>query len=677
MTARHPALTVVLALLLMLNTACRHASTPAEAPITISNNFQDGSQGIWWPRETGWTVQQGALANNAPAWRGPAMMGLPGLSLAEPVLTADVEWQPASAEAWVGLIVGAERPLGSPDTTRGYLLRLRGDRTLALIADGETLASTRLPAATSGTLRLELSAQNGRVEARADGKRVLRVRDRRFAAGEVAVVDAGSSASFGLLAITGRPDHSTSGTEVLARQPLSRARGQLPESPRIRTQALLDQPGTFSAGESAIFTPNGFNYVRFAGEGDAARKVTLNVGHYDGEGADAALAAMQALGATTVRVAAWGGQDATGFTGGAESLGLNGDYMLNFVDFLRRANRHGLRVVAVFEGVPRNAYYDSIARIGAGPQPGALITGANDEYLSKAAIAAKRAAIFDFLHYVKESDPALLTTVLGWELSSEAHARGDQGPFAYPERKVTTANGNEYDMSTPQGRQACWDEGIVFWANELTNAVRAVDPQALVGVGMWTADAQRRAPASGLPIDAQDSRFPPRPSVLARADCAIDFLDFHLYDADGLGSLYAAGHEWLEVARGGKPVLVGETGVPRRRHTPESALAVQSTILQQTKLLGYQGALLWTWDLTQGPGSETYSAQDEGMADLWRQWFASTPGIVAPQAAPAAAEQPLPENMEPIPQAEQEAAPVNTPAPAAVPTPAPAPTPLP
>ncbi|MFP4172113.1 MAG: cellulase family glycosylhydrolase [Candidatus Hydrogenedentota bacterium] len=358
------------------------------------------------------------------------------------------------------------------------------------------------------------------------------------------------------------------------------------------------------------FFPEGYNHTVL---GRGGWHATFNVGEYEPQEMEDVLSAIADTGANAIRVWAWGENvEGEGVTGSSESQGLNGEYMENFVDFLQRCTRHGLYVLPILDERPANAYYDAVEEMHNHTAPTQPITGHNRLYLSSGPIAAKAALARDFVRYVKESDPGLLHTILGWQLANESNVHAELEPFDRSEGHVTTANGETYGMSDKDSRQACWDDGVVHWANELTRAIRQADPNALVTTGMWTADAHGREPDNGLLDPEPDSRIPPRPSVLASGECHLDFLDIHVYPWDDSPVVRPEAHEWDALRDAGIPVIVGEYGVFRRTDLSEAAQWIL-TLREQAYDMGYQGSLFWTWDLDQ---EHVYNAQDGDLAEI-------------------------------------------------------------
>jgi hypothetical protein len=376
--------------------------------------------------------------------------------------------------------------------------------------------------------------------------------------------------------------------------------------PRIAIRSKAGTQGEFFRKDTGEpFQPRGFNHVILE-HGSTGWHALFNVGVYDGEAADVVLSEMAALGTNVVRVWCWGTQKASGYTGDKTARGLNDAYMENVIDFLRRATKYGIYVLPIFDEVPENAYYNEIRDEAPQPAGEDRIHGYNAQYLSSGPIAAKRQCIADFIRHIAAKDRSLLSSVFGWSLANEVFVRNNGAPFSRSEGTVTTATGRTYDLADSEGRQRCWDESVLHWANELADAIHEVDPEALVTAGMWTSDAHARPPVNGLLPDDKDSRFPPRPSVLGGAESSLDFLDVHIYPWDGTSKVSRVAHERDGVVI---PAIAGEYGVFKNKK-PDEARIMLREMLEQAYAMGYMGDLFWVWDLRVVAG-QTWSAVEE------------------------------------------------------------------
>jgi len=582
--------------------------------VDVRWTFDDGTLAGWVVQEGDWRVVDGELVHNDRHFKG-GLVGRPGEVFAELTLEANVRipevfWNRETV--WVGVIFRATDPVANGPWRDGYLFLIRANGEVNLTrAGGPVLGSdTTLFAPRQDVVRLKIVAEGARMRGYVNDTLLIDARDSAFEKGEVALVNYGNISTFDNVRISGTRCEREEPALVEPIQPAPEPREPVTPLARVAIRKAEGKPGEFYIPDTGKrFRPRGFNYTVLA-EGWHA---TFNVGTYDAEAADETLARMAALGANTIRLWAWGKQSESGFTDGPEGLGLNGAYMENFVDFLSRATAHGIYVVPILDEVPRNAYYDNVSRRASGDADEHRITGYNRRYLTRGAIAAKCAAARDFVRYVKQADEGLLSTILGWSLANEVFVNHTEGPFRLNEGSVTTGNGVTYDMGDRDARQACYDETILYWANELAETIKRVDPQALVTAGMWTSDAHGRAPVSYLIPDDKDPRRPPRPSVLAGSDSQLDFLDIHIYPWDGTSKVRPEAHEWDAVMAGSIPAIAGEYGA-FKRDAIDDARAIIREIHEQAYRMGYEGDLFWVWDLT-GQKHNAWSAVEEGLAE--------------------------------------------------------------
>ncbi len=561
-------------------------------------DFYDDDLQSWVAHSGIWEAEDDILVHQGTDKRA-GLAAQPGLRFGEVVVETDLcipEVFSDSETVWAGLLVHAANPAANGAWHDGYQCFVRANGLVELHrADGKALGAVQTRAQPlEETVRLGCAVRGTHIEVSVNGERVIETEDGACPNGEVALISFGAVAAFDNVRICGTrldPDLESTQASPAPHAPVAAL-------PRV----ALRKDGFFVKDSGARFTPRGFNHTVLAKNWHA----TFNIGTYDHAAMDKTLAAMEQLGANVIRVWIWGIQGETGFTGNPAARGLNSAYMENVADFLRLATKHRIYVIPVLDETPHNAYYDAVdaaASDGAAPD----VTGYTRQYLLPGPIAAKVAAIRDFIEFLRDADAGLLNAVLGWSLANEIFVNYTDGPFAKTEGSVTIS-GKTYDLSDPEQRQRCYDDGILRWANTLADAVEAADPEALVTAGMWTSDAAGRAPAYGLLHQGQDVRVPPRPSVLGGPESKLDFIDVHVYPWDGTPTVRREMHERDAVVR---PAIVGEYGVFKNK-TPEEARAMCKEMLAQAYGMGYLGDLFWIWDLVGVPG-QTWSAVEEGL----------------------------------------------------------------
>jgi len=360
------------------------------------------------------------------------------------------------------------------------------------------------------------------------------------------------------------------------------------------------------------FFVKGFNYIRLRrkdGKGDhatfdAATKMTE--AHYDPKKAETMFRTLSKSGYNTVRVFIIGRSPINpGIAGNYKTTkAVYAPYMENFLDFLRRATRHGIRVFPTFGdgGLPLNAYYRERPIRGKGYNKNVLV-------LTKEGIDARVEHITSFLSYIKDEEPALLPTLLGLQCQNEAYLRANAWPFTERTGTFEAANGKTYDLSKTDQRQALMDEGYRHYHKRIVAAVKNIDPEMLVAEGVFVPAAvgkDYQKHAGVWPGKTKDERYPPTLTTIGTG--ALDFLDVHFYHATpnpkdvdkkfrlNLGSTGFFTPQMAEI-RKTTPVIMGEFGA-FDHHEKTFAAAVDNLVQVRDLALKEQvnGMLFWTYD---------------------------------------------------------------------------------
>ena len=367
-----------------------------------------------------------------------------------------------------------------------------------------------------------------------------------------------------------------------------------------RAEFVLRQSGK-------LFFVKGFNYIRLRGGHatfDAATKTTT--AHYDPKAAEEMFSILSKSGYNTVRVFVIGrGKDSPGIGGDYDTTkAIHEPYVDNFIDFLRRATRHNIRVFPTFGdgAVPNNAYYRSKPIRGKGHNKNALV-------LTHEGIDARIEFITSVLSYVKKKDPNLLPTLLGLQCQNEAYMLAKAWPFSEKTGTFKAANGKTYDLSKTDERQKLMDEGYRHYHRQVADAVKTIDPQMLVAEGVFVPAAvgkDYKKHAGVWPGKTKDERYPPMLTAIGTG--SLDFLDVHFYHATpdpkdvpnrfrrNLGTTGFFSPEMAEI-RKTTPVIMGEFGA-FDTHEKTFAAAVDN-IVQARDLANNEkvnGMLFWTYD---------------------------------------------------------------------------------
>ena len=366
----------------------------------------------------------------------------------------------------------------------------------------------------------------------------------------------------------------------------------------------------------------GFNYVRLR-QGDhatfdAATKTTS--ANYDAARAESMLGALQSNGFNVVRVFIIGRSAVNpGIAGDVgETVGVFAPYMENVLDFLRRAERHRVHVFPTFgDGeLPRSRHYRAMLS----PSQ----HGANAVYFTPEGIAAKARYVSDFLSYLRQREPRLLTTLLGVQCQNELSVDADAWPFTVTNGLLAMPNGRSYEMSNAAQRRALMNDGLAHYHGALKEAVRAVDAPLLVAEGIFTQAAVGKALETheGIwPGSAKDRRFPP--DLVALGQGPLDFLDIHYYRTSRQAELAADfrahmhSSRWFAPAmseiRHRKPVILGEFGAFRFVERSYAEVVPNMVAIRELALrAGLRGHLYWTYDCAEQQDLY-FATEDDGL----------------------------------------------------------------
>ncbi len=373
---------------------------------------------------------------------------------------------------------------------------------------------------------------------------------------------------------------------------------------RIQIRQLNDGPEFFNSSTGKVFIPRGNNYIRLARLDDPwgghnFGHSLFDPDHYDARCVRTALSVMRAKGYNVVRV--FISEISSGRKSGA---GLNTRYMRNLADFLRIAKRQKIRVIVVFWRLPRTGGYQPTS------PPPKTMTGVNAYFLHKPFIEAKKRYVRDFIWELKAQN-APLENVLAWDLENEAHFMEDEKPLALASGKVTTANGRTYNMADPDHRRRILEEGLVYWAEQVSNTVRKIDPASLVTISFFS-------PAS---TSGNDPRITWTQKVISDPEVggsSLDFIDIHVYPGlipieEELSS--------FEATKSRKPIILGEMGVwmppVTKVRRPADAIGLLRSLQTASCREPFRvvGWILYSWDTLETAigRRDLFTAYDNGL----------------------------------------------------------------
>ena len=358
-----------------------------------------------------------------------------------------------------------------------------------------------------------------------------------------------------------------------------------------------------------LWTARGHNYIRL--NLTCPCHSTFTVGQYNAAEADAALTKMGAgqFGYNWVRVFIDEGTPsrATGINGNGQTP-LNAAYIANIVDFLQRAQYHGIFVqIQVNTNFPQSAYWINMA----GNAP-AWSGGANTLYLAPAYVSTFATYVGLLAQTLSDAMKGDTSPILSISVMNEAAFDTSSLPFASNTLQITTADGQTYDMGNAASRQQCVDANFVHFSGAAASSIRAAVPSLLVTMGMFTFAAVGKSGGPNGVAPGGDTRYPPNPPSLALYS-SLDYLDLHVYptgswNAPNAGSLYrdldsssVAACDFTRMC-----ILVGEFGSFKDWvASADDAAFLMASIQQQSctsnKYFFVGGFGLWTWDTYEQP----------------------------------------------------------------------------
>lgn len=354
-------------------------------------------------------------------------------------------------------------------------------------------------------------------------------------------------------------------------------------SRRIQVRQAADGTGGefYDSATGERFIPRGVNHVTRANVVRSAperpRGVTWSnfaVGVYDRRAADRFLNEIVSYGYNTVRVFI-----ANDLVGNIPGPGLDKGYMDNVANFLSLAKARKVYVIPVINGFPWGATYWPTLSASESEQ----MSDSNAHFLNQRYIDARKQYLQDFVRALLERNAAV-DHILGYALENEFSYNAKEKPFTLTRGSVRTASGT-FDMSKQADRAQMMDSNMIQYTNQLTAAIKQVDPQALVTMGFHdpTADRSNRIfETYWMFVDPE------------KGGSSVDFVDLHIYPFYGTVSSHLAN---FRISNRNKPILVGEFGADK--HTYGNAeKAAQKLEELQTEFCkqNFRGWLLWSWD---------------------------------------------------------------------------------
>jgi hypothetical protein len=376
---------------------------------------------------------------------------------------------------------------------------------------------------------------------------------------------------------------------------------QPPVEHRISVRDVSGAGEFYDRVTGAKFVPRGHSYIRLgpmrhAWEGTITYHSTFIVGSYDAAAAGIALKRMAAGGYNVVRVFVHGQcVDVCVVDSSGE---ISRAYVANVVDFLRRAQQHGIYVVLTQDFLPDVGSYAS--EIIAEPRD--LVDNVNLNYLTERGLAANARFWSDFVRELRRQR-APFDAIFSFLVRSEANLVADARPFTLTAGSITLPGGRAYDLSSWPEKKQLVEDSLVLFVDRMRSAIRRVDPTALVGIGFFH-DTEPNPARPG------DVRLVRSAGAIRRSQA--DYVDIHPYPRVDL-TLPQFMQNYGISGPMAKPIVMGEFGAFHFAFPTASVAAAELVDWQRRSCaFGIDGWLLWTWDTGPQRDGWLWNALDDG-----------------------------------------------------------------
>ena len=338
----------------------------------------------------------------------------------------------------------------------------------------------------------------------------------------------------------------------------------------------------FDKETGETFVPRGFNYIQLVQSpaGPYGESQLFQPDSHSPEDIDDDFQRIAALGYNSLRVFLDLCRDERCI---ADQNGLIDEYVDNIVNLLERARQYNLFVMLTMNWLPDLGDYSGPAHEICGLSGDFF--GGNCLVLSPKGVELYVTFFQDLIRALQDRN-APFDAIWSYQLRNEFFVEHHHAPFTKNSGMITAANGKSYDMGSAQDKKLLGEEGLVYWANTITSAIKALDPTALVTCGFFT-------PNDPIQLRENDTRIVPFRAALEQSE--LDFFDIHMYpgfdrQVDNLENYGLIGYS-------AKPIVLGEYGTFLPLTTDDYNAAFISDVWQSNACqAGIDGFLYWTWE---------------------------------------------------------------------------------
>jgi hypothetical protein len=261
--------------------------------------------------------------------------------------------------------------------------------------------------------------------------------------------------------------------------------------------------------------------------------------------------------------------------------GLNRGFLENMKRFMEVAKQNDIYIILTMDALPDSRQYQSLLD----PYRNQY-RDFNLEYMTLGGVEAQRNYQSDLIRGLMEVG-APMDVILAYQIKEEAYFEENQPPFNTSTGTITPANGKTYDLADPVQRRAAMEESWLYYIEKVSQAIKEVDPTALVGMGFFVQQEPN-------PVLVGDPRMVYLDKVLNQS--ALDFVAFSAYPGFDLNIRQTA-ENFNIIGYGKKPLMFGEFGAFKESYpdAETAAMALQAWQVASCKF-GIDGWQLWTWD---------------------------------------------------------------------------------
>ncbi|MBV6395142.1 MAG: hypothetical protein HFACDABA_00713 [Anaerolineales bacterium] len=261
--------------------------------------------------------------------------------------------------------------------------------------------------------------------------------------------------------------------------------------------------------------------------------------------------------------------------------GLNRGFLLNMKRFMEVAKENGIYLILTMDALPDSRQYQALLD----PYRGRY-KDFNLEFMTQGGVQAQSNYQTDLIRGLMDVG-APMDTILAFQIKEEAYFEENNPPFTGGSGTITPANGQTYDLSDPAQKRAAMEDSWLYYIEQVSQAIKAVDPTALVGMGFFVQHGPN-------PVLVGDPRIVYLDKVLNES--ALDFVAFSAYPGFDL-NMRQTMENFDVIGYGKKPLMIGEFGAFRESYSDVQTAAM---ILQEWQVdsceFGIDGWQAWTWD---------------------------------------------------------------------------------